>query len=61
MTRSLHIGCLLLRRSHGNTLHGQSLVFSHGRPLRADAWEDQLVFQGANGYRYIVTYFSTKS
>jgi non-heme chloroperoxidase len=28
-------------------------VFSHGWPLSADAWEDQMVFLGANGYRCI--------
>src|SRR5271166_2534052 len=32
---------------------GQPLVFSHGWPLSADAWEDQMVFLGARGYRCI--------
>ena len=32
---------------------GQPVVFSHGWPLNADAWEDQMVFLGANGYRVI--------
>jgi non-heme chloroperoxidase len=32
---------------------GQPVVFSHGWPLSADAWEDQMVFLGANGYRCI--------
>src|SRR6202795_4492302 len=32
---------------------GQSVVFSHGWPLSADAWEDQMVFFGAHGYRCI--------
>jgi non-heme chloroperoxidase len=32
---------------------GQPIVFSHGWPLSADAWEDQMVFLGANGYRCI--------
>ena len=27
---------------------GQPLVFSHGWPLSADAWEDQMVFLGNN-------------
>src|ERR1044072_8367133 len=33
--------------------NGQPVVFSHGWPLSADAWEDQMVFLGANGYRCI--------
>src|SRR5260221_5391234 len=32
---------------------GQPLVFSHGWPLSADAWEDQMVFLGAQGFRCI--------
>jgi non-heme chloroperoxidase len=32
---------------------GQPVVFSHGWPLSADAWEDQMLFLGANGYRCI--------
>jgi len=32
---------------------GQSIVFSHGWPLSADAWEDQMVFLGSHGYRCI--------
>ena len=32
---------------------GQPVVFSHGWPLSADAWEDQMVFLGAHGYRGI--------
>ena len=32
---------------------GQPVVFSHGWPLNADAWEDQMVFLAANGYRAI--------
>jgi non-heme chloroperoxidase len=32
---------------------GQPVVFSHGWPLCADAWEDQMLFLGANGYRCI--------
>jgi len=32
---------------------GQPVVFSHGRPLSADAWEDQIVFLGARGFRCI--------
>jgi non-heme chloroperoxidase len=32
---------------------GQPVVFSHGWPLSAEAWEDQMVFLGARGYRCI--------
>jgi non-heme chloroperoxidase len=32
---------------------GQAVVFSHGWPLTADAWEDQMVFLASNGYRCI--------
>ncbi|MCI0585860.1 MAG: alpha/beta hydrolase [Planctomycetes bacterium] len=32
---------------------GQPVVFSHGWPLTADAWEDQMVFLGSNGFRCI--------
>src|SRR3989475_12177712 len=32
---------------------GGPIVFSHGWPLSADAWEDQMVFLGAHGYRCI--------
>jgi non-heme chloroperoxidase len=32
---------------------GQPVIFSHGWPLTADAWEDQMVFLGANGFRCI--------
>jgi non-heme chloroperoxidase len=32
---------------------GQPVVFSHGWPLSADAWEDQMVFLGDHGYRCI--------
>ena len=32
---------------------GQPVVFSHGWPLTADAWEDQMLFLAANGYRCI--------
>ncbi|MCW5643879.1 MAG: alpha/beta hydrolase [Rhodoferax sp.] len=32
---------------------GQPVVFSHGWPLTADAWEDQMVFLGLQGYRVI--------
>jgi non-heme chloroperoxidase len=32
---------------------GQPVVFSHGWPLSADAWEGQMVFLAQNGYRTI--------
>jgi non-heme chloroperoxidase len=32
---------------------GQPLVFSHGWPLNADAWQSQMVFLAQNGYRAI--------
>ncbi|GAB1543842.1 hypothetical protein NUACC21_65180 [Scytonema sp. NUACC21] len=30
---------------------GQPILFSHGWPLNADAWDEQLVFLASNGYR----------
>ncbi len=32
---------------------GQPIVFSHGWPLSADAWEDQMIFLAEHGYRCI--------
>jgi non-heme chloroperoxidase len=32
---------------------GQPVVFSHGYPLSADAWEDQMMFLADRGYRCI--------
>ena len=32
---------------------GQPVVFSHGWPLCSDAWEDQMLFLAAHGYRTI--------
>src|SRR5256714_2977617 len=32
---------------------GQPVVFSHGWPLNADSWDDQLVFVASQGYRCI--------
>ena len=32
---------------------GQPIVFSHGWPLNADAWDDQLFFFSSNGFRAI--------
>lgn len=33
--------------------NGKPVVFSHGWPLTADAWEDQMLFLSAQGYRTI--------
>src|SRR6184192_3218126 len=32
---------------------GQPIVFSHGWPLTADAWDAQMLFLGEKGYRVI--------
>ena len=32
---------------------GQPIVFSHGWPLTADAWEDQMIFLAARGFRCV--------
>jgi len=32
---------------------GRPVLFSHGWPLSADAWEDQMLFLGQRGYRVI--------
>src|SRR5262245_2147488 len=32
---------------------GTPVVFSHGWPLTADAWEDQMIFLPAHGFRCI--------
>ena len=32
---------------------GQPVLFSHGWPLHADAWEYQMLFLAQNGYRTI--------
>jgi non-heme chloroperoxidase len=32
---------------------GQPIVFSHGWPLSADAWEDQMFFLSSHGYRCV--------
>ena len=33
--------------------HGQPIVFSHGWPLSADAWDGQMLFFSMHGYRVI--------
>jgi non-heme chloroperoxidase len=43
----------------GNTIYykdwgpGQPIVFSHGWPLTADAWDAQMLFFGQHGYRVV--------
>jgi non-heme chloroperoxidase len=32
---------------------GSPVVFSHGWPLNADAWDEQLFFMGSNGFRAV--------
>jgi non-heme chloroperoxidase len=32
---------------------GQPVVFSHGWPLNADAWDDQAMLVASNGYRAV--------
>jgi non-heme chloroperoxidase len=32
---------------------GQPVVFSHGWPLNADAWDAQMIYLGDRGYRVI--------
>jgi hypothetical protein len=32
---------------------GQPIVFSHGWPLSADVWEDQMLYLASRGYRCV--------
>jgi non-heme chloroperoxidase len=45
-------GTVIYFKDWGNP-SGQPIVFSHGWPLTADAWEDQMLFLGERGYRCI--------
>ena len=54
-----HTGATTITTEDGTQIYykdwgaGQPVVFSHGWPLNADAWEDQMVFLGLHGYRCI--------
>jgi len=41
------------RRFYKDWVGSTGVVFSHGWPLNADAWDDQLFFFASNGYRAI--------
>lgn len=43
-------GVQIFYKSFGD---GQPIVFSHGWPLTADAWETQMLFFGQKGYRVV--------
>ena len=43
----------IIKLHHKDWGSGQPVLFSHGWPLSADAWEDQMVFLGNHGYRCI--------
>jgi non-heme chloroperoxidase len=43
-------GTTIFYKDHGA---GQPVVFSHGWPLSADAWDAQMLFLGQNGFRVI--------
>ena len=55
--RSAHVATI--QTTDGTTIYykdwgsGQPVVFSHGWPLSADAWEDQMIFLASRGYRCI--------
>jgi non-heme chloroperoxidase len=49
-TITTHDGTQIYYKDWGS---GQPVVFSHGWPLSADAWEDQMFFLASRGYRCI--------
>jgi len=49
-TITTHDGTRIFYKDWG---HGRPVVFSHGWPLNADAWDEQLVFFASRGYRAI--------
>ena len=49
-TITTHDGTQIYYKDWGT---GQPVVFSHGWPLSADAWEDQMLFLAERGYRCI--------
>ena len=49
-TVTVHDGTIIYFTDWG---HGTPVVFSHGWPLSADAWEDQMMFLADHGYRVI--------
>ena len=49
-TVTAHDGTIIYFTDWG---HGTPVVFSHGWPLSADAWEDQMMFLADHGYRVI--------
>src|SRR4051812_39161858 len=53
-----HVGTTITTRDGTEIFYkdwgtGQPVVFSHGWPLNADAWDDQLVLVASNGFRAI--------
>ena len=49
-TMTMHDGTTIFYKDWGS---GPPVVFSHGWPLSADAWEDQMMFLASHGYRVI--------
>lgn len=58
-TRNLPMSKNTITTKDGTTIFykdwgtGQPIVFSHGWPLNADAWDDQMLFMASHGYRTI--------